>query len=166
MRKSLCPHTGERWSLVSPHQCLHLLGRASSQLKGQELKAYNSRTALAPSPTNRGKGHILRGNGDFRLCVLLHFLQVAPFLANETPHKVVMGQDLQRNLISPWGNKNKRTRDPRVSFQDGMNMLWKIMKVKSWEIVQWVEYMPSTGMEPDLICGTTLFASAWMDLVN
>lgn len=36
----------------------------------------------------------LRGNGDFRLRVLLHLLQVAPLLADETPHKVIMRQDL------------------------------------------------------------------------
>lgn len=53
-------------------------------------------------PLAEGKESALRGNGDFCLRVLLHLLQVAPFLANESPHKVIMGQDLQGNLVSPW----------------------------------------------------------------
>ena len=53
-------------------------------------------------PLEEGDESALRGNGDFCLRVLLHLLQVAPFLANETPNKVIMGQDLQGNLVSPW----------------------------------------------------------------
>ena len=46
-------------------------------------------------------GGFLRGDGDFRPCVLLDFLQVAALLPDEPPHQTVVSQDLQRHLLSP-----------------------------------------------------------------
>lgn len=52
-------------------------------------------------PCSGGNRRDLRRDGDLRLRILLHLLQVPPFLANESPHKVIMSQDLQGNFICP-----------------------------------------------------------------
>lgn len=46
-----------------------------------------------------------RGDGDLGVCVLFYFLQVASLFPNQTSNKIVVGQNLQRNLISA-ANRN------------------------------------------------------------
>lgn len=42
---------------------------------------------------------VLRGDGDLGVCVLFDFFQVASLLPDQATNKVVVSQDLQRNLI-------------------------------------------------------------------
>lgn len=59
---------------------------------------------------NNNKNNYVRGNGDLGPSVLFNLFQVPAFFTNQPSYKTVMGQNLQRNLLSPERREMERER--------------------------------------------------------